>query len=263
MKTDRRFSKINTWLSPSDPSANLNEAIAKRHEGTGSWFLNCQQFKEWKSGSRRYLWLHGIPGCGKTVLCSTIIEHLRQSKEDSSHTILDFFFDFKDKEKQTLNGLVRSLVAQLYSVCEHSRKELDALYSSCEDGRRQPTLESLTTTFQHMMGHAGKIQIAIDALDECTTRRDLLLWMEKLSGFRPTKLYLLATSRREEEIESELKRWLWQDNFISIQQDSVNSDIRSYIRKRLREDYKFERWHSNPSVQDEIETELMKKAGGM
>jgi predicted ATPase len=157
MKTDSQFSKINKWLSPSEPSTNLNEAKRKRHEGTGSWFLESEPFKEWKSGSRRYLWLHGIPGCGKTVLCSTIIEYLRQNKEDPSHIILDFFFDFKDKEKQSLDNLVRSLVAQLYSGCDHSRKELDTLFSSCEDGRRQPTPESLFATFQRMMNHAEKI----------------------------------------------------------------------------------------------------------
>jgi hypothetical protein len=201
--------------------------------------------------------------CGKTVLCSTIIEHLRQNKEDSSHLVLDFFFDFKDKAKQSLDKLVRSLIAQLYSGCEHSRKELDTLFSSCEDGRRQPTSESLFITFQHMMNHAEKIQIVIDALDECKTRKDLLSWMEKLSGSGYTKLYLLATSRKEEDIESELRRWLHQGNFISIQQDPVNSDIRAYVRKRLREDHRFERWYSVSSVQDEMETGLMKKAGGM
>ena len=113
MKADSRFREINNWLSPPDPSTNLNHAKERRHEGTGSWFLESEPFKEWKSGSRQCLWLHGIPGCGKTVLCSTIIEHLRQIK-DPSHIVLDFFFDFKDNEKQSLDKLVRSLVVQLY-----------------------------------------------------------------------------------------------------------------------------------------------------
>jgi hypothetical protein len=264
MRTDSQFSKINNWLSPPDPSTNLNNAKSKRHEGTGSWFLESEPFKEWKSGSRRYLWLYGIPGCGKTVLCSTIIEHLRQNKEEgSSHVVLDFFFDINHIEKQSLDKLVRSLIAQLYSGCEKSRKELDKLFSSFEDGCQQPTLESLLATFQQMMNHVEKIQVVIDALDECKTRKDLLLWMEKLAGSGHTKLYLLATSREEEEIKSELKRWLHQDNFVSIQRDPVNHDIRAYVRRRLRKDRGFERWRSKSSVQDEIETELMKKADGM
>ena len=87
--------------------------------------------------------------------------------------------------------------------------------------------------------------------------------MKKLSGSEHTKFNLLVASRQEEEIKSELKCWLHQDNFISIQQERVNSDIHAYIRKRLQADREFERWHSMTFVQEEIETELMKKADGM
>ena len=114
-----------------------------------------------------------------------------------------------------------------------------------------------------MVNYVGKTQIIIDALDECTTREDLLLWMENLASSGRARLYLLSTSRREEDIESGLKHWLYQENLVSIQQDPVNHDIRAYVHGRLRNDYGFHRWHSKPSVLDEIETELMKKADGM
>jgi hypothetical protein len=259
---DSQLSKINNWLTPPDPSTNLSVAKRNRHEGTGSWFLQSEPFREWKSGSRRSLWVHGNPGCGKTVLCSTIIEHLRQY-EDPSRVVLYFFFDFNDTKKQSLNELARSITTQLYSRCEYTRKDLDTLFSSCEYGRRQPTTESLFAAFQQMMNNVKKIHIVIDALDECETRADVLLWMEELSGSRYPKFYLLITSREEEEIKSELNRWLHQDNFVSIQPNLVSSDICAYVRKRLREDRGLERWRSEPLVQDEIEIELMKKADGM
>ncbi|KAE8371840.1 Pfs, NACHT and ankyrin domain protein [Aspergillus bertholletiae] len=262
LSQDNQFNKIKEWLSPPDPSTNLNEAQKKRQEGTGIWFLESNPFQEWKTGTRQHLWLHGIPGCGKTVLSATIINHLNQQL-NSSHVILDFFFDFTDQNKQSLDNLVRSLVAQLYSRCENSRKELDTLFSSYEQGRRQPSQESLIVTFLQMANYVPKIQVVIDALDECTTRKDLLLWMENLARSGSTRFHLLVTSRKEEDIESELKRWLRQEDLFSIQQDPVNHDIRTYIHKRLQYDRGFERWHSEPSVQDEIETELMKKADGM
>ncbi|PGH31047.1 hypothetical protein GX50_06155, partial [[Emmonsia] crescens] len=257
-----RYHQIFDWLKPSDPSTNLNEAQERRQEGTGLWFLQSEPFKEWKSGTRRYLWLHGIPGCGKTVLSATIIEHLNQQL-DSSHVVLNFFFDFTDTNKQSLDKLLRSLVAQLYSGCEDSQKELDKLFSFCKDGQRQPTYESLFATFLQMVNYVEKIQIIIDALDECKTRRDLLLWMRNLTSSGHAGLHLLVTSRKEEDIESELKRWLHLEDIVSIQQDSVNDDIRAYVHERLRNDCHFKRWQSEPSVQDEIETELMKKADGM
>ncbi|KAL4923048.1 uncharacterized protein BDV17DRAFT_285724 [Aspergillus undulatus] len=237
LSLDNQSAKIKKWLCPPDPSTNLNEAQKKCHEGTGSWFLQSEPFKQWKSGEYQHLWLHGIPGCGKTVLSATIIAHLKQQL-NVSHAVLDFFFNFTDTDKQSLDKLVRSLIAQLISRCENSRNELKKLFSSCEDGRRQPAFESLSNTFIQMAKFVPKIQIIIDALDECKTRRDLLSWMENLARSGHAGLHLLATSRKEEDIESELIY-------------------------RLENDRRFERWHSKPSVRDEIETELMKKANGM
>jgi c-di-GMP-related signal transduction protein len=91
------------------------------------------------------------------------------------------------------------------------------------------------------MVNFGKIHIVIDALDECTARTDLLSLIEDLTT---AGCSLLATSRKEEDIESELERWLHQDNIILIQQDAVNDDIRMYVRRRLRNDRGFERWLS-------------------
>ncbi|PGG97105.1 hypothetical protein GX51_07506, partial [Blastomyces parvus] len=274
LNQDNQLDKIRKWLSPPDTSTNLHKAQKSCHKGTGSWFLQGTLFKEWMSGACPYLWLHGIPGCGKTVLSSTIITHLNRQC-NSSHVVLDFFFDFTDTNKQLLHKLVSSLVVQLYSKCENSRKELDKLHSSCHDGGRQPTDESLFATFQRMLGYVGRVQIVIDALDECAERTDLLLWMKNLASVGPANLHLLVTSRREEDIESGLRRWLPDSNFVSIQQDAVNNDIREYIWGRLENDDGFERWRSNvddqgfkrrrlnPSVFDEIVDGLMEKVNGM
>jgi hypothetical protein len=114
-----------------------------------------------------------------------------------------------------------------------------------------------------MMNHVEKIQVVIDALDECENRKDLLLWIKRLSGSRHAKVCLLITSRKEEEIESGLRCWLHEENFVPIQRGPVDSDIRSYVRATLRADNGFQRWRLEPSVLEEIEIELMKKADGM
>ncbi|KAF7134067.1 hypothetical protein CNMCM5793_005696 [Aspergillus hiratsukae] len=262
LSEDRQHMKVKKWLSSPDPSNNLNEALERHHEGTGSWFLESDPFQEWKSGTRRHLWLHGIPGCGKTVLSATIIKHLNQQLE-ASHVVLYFFFDFSNRDKQSLDKLVRSLAAQLYARCDTSRKDLNETFSLCEGGSQQPTFKLLCTTLLQMLNYVERVYIVIDALDECTTRLDLLLWLESVASSGPAGVQLILTSRKEEEIESQLQRWLCPQSHIPIQQDSVNHDIRAYIHERLQCDREFERWRSQPSVQDEIESELMKKADGM
>lgn len=253
--------KIKQWLSPPDPSTNLNQAKAMRFGTTGSWFLESQEFEEWKSGSRQCLWLHGIPGCGKTILSSTIIEHLQA--QEPSRLVLDFFFDFREVEKQSVDKLLRSLITQLYVKSESSRKELDVLFLTYGDGQRQPTVDSLCTTFRRMILSTDKVQIVIDALDECTTREGLLSWMCNLCDSTQTKACLIATSRREAELQSGIADWLQEENFISIQQTVVDTDIARYIHGRIHTDKAFKRWQKQTDVLEEIKTELMRKADGM
>ena len=76
LKLDSYLDKLKKWLSPPDPSTNLNTAKEKRYKGTRDWFINSAAFLEWKSGSRRHLWLYGLAGCGKTVLTLAILDHL-------------------------------------------------------------------------------------------------------------------------------------------------------------------------------------------
>jgi hypothetical protein len=204
-----------------------------------------------------------LAGCGKTVLTSAILDHLHGNQTDFC-VCLDFFFDFRDKEKQHLDDLLRSLTFQLYSRCPDSQKELDSLLTLHEDGRKQPTTESLSKIVHLMMQRAPRLQIILDALDECTTRRELLNWMETLSAPEFANVHLIATSRREDELESGLSEWIEPENMMAIDRDLVNDDIRSYIKARLQNSKEFQkRWDSRPDVLEEIESVIGKKSHGM
>ncbi|KAJ5338580.1 Pfs NACHT and ankyrin domain protein [Penicillium brevicompactum] len=260
-KSSSHFQEIKKWLSASDVSKNLFEALKKRHEGTCAWILQCRTFQEWHSDQRRFIWLHGIPGCGKTVLSAAVIDHLQQL--NSSDTILEFFFDFADNEKQTIDQLLRTLSHQLYSRNPSCRPDLDKLFISCENGGQQPGHQALAATLLQMLRHCGKVHIIIDALDECKTRREVLRWIEDIFRSGIPSVRLLATSRREGDIESELERWLEQQSILSTQEESVNHDIREFVHSQLLSEPGFERWRMQPGVQNEIETHIMLKANGM
>ena len=137
----QRQEKIDRWLLPPDPSINYNKALGQRYEGSGLWFLASGAFTKWKTQRSSFLWLHGIPGCGKTILSSAIIKNLDSIL--SSQPLLYFYFDFNDTSKQILDSMVRSLISQLYYKCEDTWKQLDSLFSSYIDGRRQLSCELL------------------------------------------------------------------------------------------------------------------------
>lgn len=175
--------------------------------------------------------------------------------------VLFFYFDFNDAEKQRHEKMIRSLIAQLSKYCASS--VLQDLYSSCSGGNRQPTEEVLLNTLHAMMASLGDTYIILDALDECAEREELLVDLREIISWEGVNLHVLATSRRERDIEDELKTWSNLRNCINIQSTLVDADIRTYIHDRLQVDRKLRRWQKNREMQSEIENTLMKKAYGM
>ncbi|KJK73800.1 hypothetical protein H634G_10906 [Metarhizium anisopliae BRIP 53293] len=265
LELEQRREKMERWLSPPDPSTNYNNALQQRQEGSGLWFLQTDAFAEWKKRRNSFLWLHGIPGCGKTILSSTIIEDLERT---SPQCLLYFYFDFNDTHKQTLDSMVRSLMSQLYSKGGDPLKELDSLYSSFQDGRRQPPGESLCKTFLRMVEQIKDVWIILDALDECLTRggpstEGLLLWIRDLLTSEQRNVHLLVTSRPEQDINSVVSEFADQKHIVPIQSDLIANDIHSYVHTRVRQREGLKRWRSQPAIQDEIESRLMEQADGM
>ena len=73
---NERDQKVINWLKLSGTSPNHSAARDKHQPDTGNWILDSAPFKEWSETTHSSMWLHGIPGAGKSILCSTIIEHV-------------------------------------------------------------------------------------------------------------------------------------------------------------------------------------------
>jgi Cdc6-like AAA superfamily ATPase len=267
MMDDTRFvarsnleGSIKSWLDPPDASTNHIQARKEHHQDTGLWFLKSEQYTQWKAKLCSALWLHGIPGCGKTVLSSTVIENLEKSCETSNDVLLYFYFNFNDSKKQSVDSMVRSLIFQLYRIRQKSRSDLDKLYLSCKDGQEQPRHSQLLGTLHIMLQDTSTTYIVLDALDECRTRQELQSWLMTPEA---QGLQLFLTSRKEEDIESSISSWLAPASIVPIQQGPVDNDIRAFIYSKMAKDEELQRWQHTPDIFTEIESKLMEKAGGM
>ena len=64
--------EIMKWLSPLDPRERHHDLRDKRLDGVGSWLLETNEFREWKSSEggadKDVLFCYGNPGVGKTYL---------------------------------------------------------------------------------------------------------------------------------------------------------------------------------------------------
>ncbi|KAK2834871.1 hypothetical protein FQN49_006833 [Arthroderma sp. PD_2] len=258
--------EIRRWLSPSDPSTNHDKARSQCQYGTGRWSLQCDKYSKWKTQRSSFLWLHGITGCGKSILSSSIITNLQQSVP--SQSLLYFYFDFRDTRKQTLDNMVRSFISQLYSDNPDTREHLDSLFSSCQHGHLQPSCESLCSVLLKMIERIEEVWVVIDALDECSTRegsptKGLLSWIKDQLNAEQSNIHFLVTSRPEHDIKIGFNDICRNEDIVEIQSSLITDDILGYIRGRVRDGKRMERWRSHPDIQEEIETRVLQQANGM
>jgi hypothetical protein len=185
----------------------------------------------------------------------------RHCDANQSSAFAYFFFDGKDgqKESQTVESLIRSLISQFSTPYGGVPAVLTKLYHSCHSGRAQPSVESLQATLLLILDAFNDAYIVLDALDECAERRDVLKWIKQTTSWRKSKLHLLATSRPEEVIAKDLR--LLDPDHVYIKQDLVSRDIERYINSTLDGDDSFEQW--GDEIKTIIKNTVLESAGGM
>ena len=256
--------RIHKWLEGPDPSTNYNKALQGRHPKTGIWFIESSAFIDWKAERHSFLWLHGIPGCGKTMLSATVVENiLNREPFDPSSAVLYFYFDFNDNSKQEHEKMIRSLLAQTLRYCVDVPQQVESLYSSCMEGGWQPTCEELLEALYQTMASFKETFIILDALDECADRSELLSGIDHIMSWKDISLHLLVTSRREQEIKETLTSLGGDQASVCIDSAVVSADIRVYVHYRLRADRKLKRWQNDLEMSQEIKGTIVDKADGM
>ncbi|KAH6693976.1 ankyrin repeat-containing domain protein [Plectosphaerella plurivora] len=234
----RHADNIRAWLQPPDTSSNENQARKLRHGGTGMWLLGHPAFQSWCAGSRQYLGLLGVTGCGKTILSTTVLDHLVLRGD---RRVLRFFFDFSDGQKRTLDGMLRSLAFQLYQNTTTGAELLDKLFNNHGDGRHQPPMKAVSDVVYEMLAADTMVCIVLDALDEAANRRELLDWIEDISS-RPdlTHVRLLCTARPEPEFLAGSSLMIRKNSWILLRREAVNADIRAYVAGQLADRWDFQ-----------------------
>ncbi|KAF7548544.1 hypothetical protein G7Z17_g6991 [Cylindrodendrum hubeiense] len=261
IQSDLRTQEMRRWLHPPDPSTNANHARKLRHEGTGAWLLETPVFQSWQAGSRQHLWLHGLAGCGKTVLTATVLDHL---KAGNSGLILSFFFDFSDTTKQTVDYMLRSLASQLYQGWAGSASPLDASFQAHQNGHDQPATEALEDVVYKMLTVQKDVYIVLDALDESMTRSELLSWIRDTTS-RPEldHVHLLYTSRSESEFLRNILPLIGEESCLLLYKEAVNADIRLYVTAQLLQRRDFQEKHLPSYLLEQIITRVGNGADGM
>ncbi|TRX91334.1 hypothetical protein FHL15_007756 [Xylaria flabelliformis] len=223
-RIDTRLQEISDGLGREDRLRILN-AISKipynthhkeerngRVEGSGEWFLKKPEFKEWRrSSSPSVLWLHGIPGSGKTKLTSLVIDELL------GHEHVAYFYCTRnpaEAERAQCDKILRSLVRQLASV--GPRQPMLGPVAKCyrdamEGGAGEPEDLALMTdesvkVLLKLFDKYPAVALVLDALDEVNqeSRQELLDALSNLIQESTTLVRIFISSRSNYDISLSL-----------------------------------------------------------
>jgi hypothetical protein len=73
---DQEHQTILKWLIPVDYASQQRDYIKRRQLGTGQWLLDSEEFQTWLKTEKQTLFCPGIPGAGKTIITSIVIDDL-------------------------------------------------------------------------------------------------------------------------------------------------------------------------------------------
>jgi hypothetical protein len=253
-----KLSGLRQWLSAPNPSTQPQIALKGRVQETCLWVLKSEKYARWKTGCASILWLHGMPGCGKTVISTAILQNLLESCNSRSNGVsAHFYFGFDRLQMQCPETLLRSLVCQLSQNCVRMPASLDTLFALRDNKQGLPSLQTLLGVFRQMILEFPQVFILVEALDECTQRLELMDVLATVADWQLQNLHLLMTSRGEQEIKSFLKDYAGEKDTIDLESNAVDEDLRRYVQHRLSSDKGLMKWGKDADVRKEIEARLM------
>lgn len=250
---------IAEWLSPLNFFVRQVDIFSLRVEGTGQWLLESQQFKKWLFDEQRStLWCSGIPGAGKTVLASIVVDHLQTAFPDGDVGIAFAYLNHQERIQQTpvniMGSLLKQLVQERPSLCDL----LKPLYKKNHQRNTVPTLSDISTAFRQILAEYSKVYVVIDALDECPEHngfRDILL--QEL-GLLSQHVRLLVTSRPHISIEYDI------EGAVPVEIQASQSDLRKYLQERIARAHRLIRYvRPDVELKTAIVDTLLGNAQGM
>ncbi|KAJ7453113.1 ankyrin repeat-containing domain protein [Mycena latifolia] len=239
--------KILDWYSPLNFFLRQADVFSAWQPGTGGWLLDAGLFKEWKSGSGKTLWCRGIPGAGKTVLASIVVENLR-TEQNTGVAVL--YLNHKETETQSPSNLLAALWRQLVfgkpipPVVHH-------LYAKHHEQRTRPSLEDTYSILCSIISAHPSIFIIVDALDEYPEElRDILLG--HLSVLSPTRPHI------------KINHIMMDSALETMEIRATADDIRRHITAEIAKSSRLSKHVTNClGLREEIETTIVRRSDGM
>jgi hypothetical protein len=249
--------EILNWLTRHDHSQQQSYIFSNRLVNTGGWFLCSDQYMKWKHTTGQTLMCRGVPGAGKTILTSIVVEDLRAfSCSELAVGVAFIYCDYKLRHQQTGDMLLTSLLKQLVEGLSTLPSHIQKLYNHHEKGKRSLSSEDIRATLRSVTSSYRRILIAVDALDEgedhhLTTFFSEVFYLQKKFGVN-----VITTTRPAvtERLSGLFK------GALEIEISAKDEDVQRYVEARMHE---LPDCVSKGRLEDDIKKKILECVDGM
>ncbi|KAJ7694894.1 ankyrin repeat-containing domain protein, partial [Mycena rosella] len=256
---EEEHKKIIDWLSPINFFLRQADISREREKGTGKWLLADPVFKKWQSTSGSTLWCHGIPGAGKTVLVSMVVDHLSAvsaaCKKNKDIGVACIYLNHKEVDEQTPSKLLAAVWRQLLLNRDIS-SDAKELYRQHYEKGTPPSLQEVVGILSSSLKEFSQVFIIVDAMDEYPKlqRRILLQHLAKIGS----NANIMITSRPH--ISPDLSFF---PNAGTLDIQAMPEDVQKYINAQIDLSDLCENDQSQSNLQEEIHRKIIDAVGGM
>jgi hypothetical protein len=245
-----------------DPYENFRTSLKLRYPTTGFWLTENETYLSWLRGSNTQLWLSGIPGAGKTVLSSLIIQDC-MDRATTERAVAFFYCDYKSLNSQNIVSILGSIASQLARQNEDSFQLLKTYHKALHPQhqlKQSPEIEQSIQLIRSMSSTFEDVRIIVDGLDECGHSTLEVLEAFKSLIHEHETLSLALLSRDEIEIREELGSPACAYIEIAAHTKDLEHYVRSEIENRIN---KKKLRVKSVELKEEIVLQLVSRAQGM
>ncbi|RPB19276.1 hypothetical protein L211DRAFT_898305 [Terfezia boudieri ATCC MYA-4762] len=262
-----RVNKLLETLSSLDPPKRHQDIQAKRYTGSVLWLQEYERFRVWQhwqdtsirpeNTSNRILQCYGIPGAGKTIVSSMVIDHLLSHYGEQR--VAYIYCDYRDKTNQNLLNIMGSILKQHLTVTTKIPDPIVDLLETLQKNGKRVMIKDMLQMLKFVIPQTASHFLCIDALDELDPGPRLELLKALQTEFGSTRIFLTGRPH----VVSDVSRILQIPSVDSIQITPNLIDLRAYLSYEIELDRESNPDDMNEQLKEEILDGIVSKAQGM
>lgn len=226
---DKKRQTLLRSLSQLDWKSHHRRLQKIRHQGTGLWLSEVPSLRSWlQSQASGCFCCFGIPGSGKTILASTIIDSMSPFFTEVDSAICYHYCDYAEALSLDVSVILGTLIRQLLERIQIPPEIAANIDHYFAEGVTKLLPEDLLDLLVKAIRPFRKVTVVLDGLDELVVldQKYIIELVRRLTQPSETITKVIVFSRRE---ETSIRTAFQKYELIDISAKLVRNDLTRFI----------------------------------